>query len=563
MRPLLFLHIRTFINGIKRAFSSPTRVIGVLFFIVAQFSWFGRFFFQEGLSSMDGLGMPKGGLKLPPMAVIDAIVFGAFCVFMLLFVFNLFNNRTLFRSADVDVLFPTPVDPKTVLVVRVLRDVWISLIVPLVFSILLWKPVKVGWASLFQGIKDPSMANTTLRVGTIAFFLSAIAWVWIGHALSLLMLKPDVKTERWRNALSWTVGLLYLGYLGWLYFKVNTGTWPQTLLDVANDWDVRAAFFLATAATSLTMAPLTGEWAPGILGLTVLVATSIGAIALARSKTRWMYEAAALRANVAEASQKLRKSGDLVAMAVSKAQSGKTRAVRQKWIHRVTVRGPLAMVWKEALVQGRISPWMIYSFSLLSVGLSFMLAKLKLASGNVIGQGAFILFVQSMFILGPAMSSSQSGFIESLRRIDLLKPIPFASRTIVFFEVVSKAMGSWVVSTLGLIAAWVANPALWQFCFGGIVMFPCMTLALSAMSLLLVLLLPDVDDPTQRGFRGLATLLGFAAMTGPPIVVFAGLAWLKVPIFATSCVAGATMVALAWLCSMVSGRIYESFNPAE
>ena len=94
-------------------------------------------------------------------------------------------------------------------------------------------------------------------------------------------------------------------------------------------------------------------------------------------------------------------------------------------------------------------------------------------------------------------------------------------------------------------------------------MFPCMTLALSAMSLLLVLLLPDVDDPTQRGFRGLATLLGFAAMTGPPIVVFAGLAWLKVPIFATSCVAGATMVALAWLCSMVSGRIYESFNPAE
>jgi len=563
VRALLFLYVRVFVNGIKRALSSPTRILGVLFFILIQFTWLGRVLFQGSVFGTENFGTPGENWTLPPVPVIESVVFGGFCLLTMLFVLSLFNIRATFRAADVDVLFPTPIDPKTVLVVRVLRDIWLSLLVPLVFALLLWRPAKIGWASLFADVPNPEVANIIFQVATVAYLLSAIAWVWIGHAVSMAFSKPDVRTDRLRMFLSWIVGLAYLGVLGSIYLRAKDGDFPDVLVQIAHALDVRIAFFLATAATSLTMAPLTNNWTQGLIGMAGLIGVTVITVVVARSKTEWFYELAALRTNVTETTQKLRRNGDMMAIVVGKAQSGKLKAGRKGWLHRLTVKGPWAMVWKEAIVMNRTSRWSTVLFTAMSVLLSFMVCLIPINRRGEEFNGVLLLVMQSMVMLGPAMGFAQAGFIESLRRIDLLKPIPFKSSTIVFFEVLCKAVGSWFSVVVGLLTALVLKPALWQYVVGGLIMFPALTLALSSVSLLLVLLLPDIDDPTQRGFRGLATMLGMIAVSGPPVILFAVLIWIKVPVALASLFAASAMVGIAWLATLLAGRTYENFNPAD
>lgn len=562
MRPLLFLHIKLLVNGIKKAFSSPTRILGILFFIFVQFSWLSRVIFRGGAFDPTDFGKFQK-LTLPSTSVIEAIVFGAFSLFTLLFVMSLFNTRAAFRSADVDVLFPTPVDPRTVLVVRVLRDIWISLVMPLVFAILLWRPAKFGWASLFSNVPNPAVANTVFQVGLVAYFLSAIAWVWIGHAASLSFSKPDLRTDRLRALASWAMALGYLALLASLYFRLRDSEMPATLVQAAHWLDVKAAFFLATAATALTMSPLTNNWAMGLIGGLGLVGAIAVAFTVARRNTAWLYEQAALRTAVTETMVKLSKSGDMMAMAVNRAQSGKIRAGRSGFLHRVTVRGPWAMVWKEALVMKRTNRWATVLLALVSVSMSFVAVRIPDRSRPIDVPGVFLLVMQSMLVLGPAMGFAQAGFIESLRRIDLLKPIPFTSNTIVLFEVVCKAAGSLLSVTIGLLAALVMKPSLWQFVLGGLILFPALSIALSSVSLLLVLLLPDVEDPTQRGFRGLATMLGMLAVSGPPVGIFALLLAVKVPIAIAAVLTAGAFLGITWLATLLAGRTYENFNPAD
>lgn len=521
----------------------------------------GRILFQGSVISVADVG-PIGKLTLPPVSVIEAIVFGVFSLFTMLFVLGLFNTKAAFRSADVDVLFPTPIDPRTVLVVRVLRDIWVSLVMPLIFAVLLWRPAKFGWASLFSNIPNPKMANTVLQVALVAYFLSAIAWVWIGHAAALSFSKPDLKTDRLRTALSWIVALVYLGILATVFLRLRGVDSAKPFVDAAHWLDLRSAFFMATAATALTMAPLTNDWVMGLFGLAGLLGAIILAFSIARRNTAWLYEQAALRTAVTEQMVKISRSGDMMAMAVNRAQSGKIKAGKQGWLQSLTVKGPWAMVWKEALVMKRTSRWSTIMLTLISCAMSVVAVQIPVRR---IGElpGIFLLVMQSMAVMGPAMGFAQAGFIESLRRIDLLKPIPFTSKTIVFFEVVCKAAGSWIAVAVGLVTALVLRASLWQYVLGGLILFPCLSLALSSVSLLLVLLLPDVEDPTQRGFRGLATMLGMIAVSGPPVVIFALLIAIKVPVALAALPTAVVFIAVTWLCAHLAGTTYENFNPAD
>ena len=563
MRALLFLYLRSFLNGVKRAFSSPTRTLGVLFFIGVNLWWLPRAFFTGSTPGLEELARMGHKLQLPPLAVIDAGVFGIYCTVTMIFVLSLFNHRAVFRAADVDVLFPTPVSPKTVLTFKVMRDISLTLVMPLFMAVILWRPVKIGWASLFSNVQNPAIANSALRVALVAYFLSAIAWVWLGHASSLVLSKPDVKTDRIRSVLAWALALGFLGFVATVGLRARQGEFPDNLVQIARSFDVRSVFFMASAATSLTMSTLNDSWIQAAIGGGSLLLVIVIAVTVARHQTAWLYEQAALRTNVTEATRQLRRSGDMMAIAVQRAQSGRLKAGKSGWLQRVTVKGPYALVWKEAIVTRRSNMTTTVLFAVMSFALSYVACLFPSQRlGNEFG-GVFLLIFQSMIMLGPAMGFAQAGFIESLRRIDLLKPIPFASQTIVFFEVVCKAAGTWLAVAVGMLTAIVLKPALWQYAVGGLILFPSLTLALSAVSLLLVLLLPDFEDPTQRGFRGLATMLGMLAVSGPPVALFAGLIWIKVPVVLAALPTALIMIGLAWVATTMAGRVYEDFNPAD
>ncbi|MBS1723270.1 MAG: hypothetical protein JSS66_09995 [Armatimonadetes bacterium] len=546
-------------NGVKRSFSTPVRTIGVLFFIFTQLIWLPRAVFRGNEFERLPINFPK--FAFPPMAIVDSVVFALFSVASVIFALNVLNYRGGFRPADVDVLFPTPVDPRTVLALRVLRDIWVSLLMPLVMGVLLWRPAKFGWASLVTGLPNPALANSALRVAAIAYFLLAIAWVWIGYATSLVFSKTDERTDRLRTAAGWILTVVVLGFGALVALRLKAGPFPDGAIVVAQSWDVRAVLFLATAATNLSMSTLTGSTIEALWGLGILLGSTALAIIVARANTAWMYEAAAMKANVTESTRQLRRSGDVMALVAQRAREGKVKAGRAGWLSGLTVRGPAALLWKEALVIKRSSVWGIVLFVALSIGVSVLAASLPLSRGRI--DGFFLLGLQAMLLIGPTMGTAQSGFIESLRRIDLVKPIPLKAQHVVFLEIVAKAFGPVLTSALGLLAALVVKVQLWPFVLSGLIMFPALTLALSGVSLLLVVLLPDVEDPTQRSFRGLATMLGMFAGTLPPLVLFGLLIWLKLPPPVAALPTALVMVVVTWLTTALAGRVYEDFNPAE
>ena len=158
---------------------------------------------------------------------------------------------------------------------------------------------------------------------------------------------------------------------------------------------------------------------------------------------------------------------------------------------------------------------------------------------------------------------AQVGFTEVLRRVDLQKPMPFRPSTIVFSEVSSKSVVGIVGVVIGSIIAMCLRPGLWQFSLAAIIISPFMSMLLSGAAFLAVMLFPDVDDPSQRQFRGLITLLGTVIFAAFPVGLIAGLLVLGVPPIIVGLAGGGLSLGLAIVVSLMSGELYARFNPSE
>ncbi len=560
MKPLLYLYSRTIWNGVKRAFSSPRRLIGILVFVLYNLWWLPRLAF--GGSNAEAFSqMPK--FQLPPMAVIDALVFGLFCALTVVLGMNAFGLKGGFKPADVDVLFPTPVSPRLVLVFRLLRDYAVTLVVPLFFLVILWRPANSGWTSLVSGLPNPASAGYVVRAGWLAYLLLTSAWITIGYAVGLFLNRVDARYERIRRAWGWACGVLIVAVGVSIYLRVLWGGDFAHAVRLASAPDLRTVFFLATGATALTMAPLKGSVALALAGAGGLLAATAAGLALALRQAPYMYEQAAVIGAALNARIRLRRRGDLYGAVAEQARQGKVRKQGTGRLGRARAIGPLALVWKEALLLRRTSVVMALVFALVSVAGSVM-ASLMPRSGEIGAfPGVFALLIQAMLLFSMSSGSAQAGYLENLRRIDLLKPLPFRSEVIVGFEVLGKSLVGAVAVLIGMAALAVMAPTQWPFALAGALMLPPMAVSISSLMMLLTLLLPDIDDPTQRGFRGLVSLLGVVVFAGPPVGLFAVCLLLRVHPALAAIPSAMVLLGVAALGVLASARLYTDFNPAE
>ncbi len=92
---------------------------------------------------------------------------------------------------------------------------------------------------------------------------------------------------------------------------------------------------------------------------------------------------------------------------------------------------------------------------------------------------------------------------------------------------------------------------------------PSLAVMLSSAVLVVTLLFPEINDPTQRGFRGLMQLLGIALAIAPGLSVFIGLTiWTKTPL--PGAFLGTVLnLAVAGGLTAAAGYLYLGFNPTE
>lgn len=561
VKPLLFLTSRTIFNGLKRALTTPRRLISVVLVVAYYFLIFVRP--AMGRSVSQGPELPPGTrtFDFPPLAVIDGVSFGLFAVLSLLMLGGVMSANSNFKPADVDVLFSTPLSPRLVLTFRILRDYLLTLFVPLLIAIFGLRPVRMGWEAIFRDMPNPEYSGLALRFMIISWLLMSLTWVVLSHAVTLYVNRTDRHADRRRRIFAFALGgfaIAVVGYVGW---RVSGVASASDALAITHTPMLRMIFIPATFATQMTMAPFTPQGPiNALMGAGGLVAMIGLCYWLALRQAGYLYDTSAIRVAQTSKTLELQKSGDVSGMLAQRAQMGKFRGLRLRFVGGLTMRGPWALVWKELLLQPRTMMSFLVLFVLVSVMFSLMPALMPSRRGEI---GWVLIATQAMTVFLITNALAQTGFLEVLRRVDLQKPMPFRPWVTVTAEVFSKAVLGIFACIVGGAVAVALKPALWPFGLASVVAMPGYSVLLSACTFLVIMLFPDMEDSSQRGLRGLMIMLSIVIASLFPAMSFIGIVALGAPPYLGGAVAGLLALGIAIVLNVLSGRLYESFNPAE
>jgi hypothetical protein len=556
MKPLIFLTTRSIVNGIKRAITTPRRLISVILF-VAYYWWI---FIRPAMTDRNLFGH-NTQLPAPPMQMLESITFGVFVLLSIILMLGIFSQLGGFRPADVDVLFPTPVKPGVVLAFRIIRDYFTTLMVPLIFMVLLFRPAHAGWNVLFRNMPDPDASGLAIKMFAVAWMLMALVWVCIGYSVSLFTNRSDTQSDRNKRVLGWTLATTVILVLGYVYWRVTTASGVADAMSVTESPILRVFFFTATFATQMVMGALTSEWPTVLIGGLSMLGICLIMFRLALSQSGWMYDQAAAKGFGSQERRQLQQRGDVYAVLAAQAKERKIKPGRRTFFHRLRWQGPAALLWKELFLQWRGMKFMLIMMMLISIFMNVMPALAEVRRPAV--SGNLVLLMQIVTVVMATLSFAQTGFIEMIRRVDVQKPLPFSPATTVLMEVVSKAALGVVASWASCIAIVVINWSLAGYALAALVGAPFAAVMISATTFLITIMFPEQDDPSQRTLRGLLLLLAIAVLIAVPTLVSVGMLYLGMPPVVAALPFAGICFGMTLLLSTIGGQFYLRYNPTE
>lgn len=558
--PLVYLWWRQVVNGIKRAVSSPRRIISVLFGLGYFVGLFLRPWDVESSNSITK--DLEGKISLDPSTV-QPFVFLAMVFISFLFGSMVFGVRNTFRPSDVDVLFPTPVSAKKVWALRFVRDYLTTLIVPFMLLVITYRPA-VG---VYNALKrtDPNALTNGVRCLWLAWILLTLMIVSLSYAASFWGGKHEKTSEKWTKIANYGMLIGFLLTAAYIGFGVRANPTLAGIQELVSPLWFKTVMAIPYAATNIVMSGLTGSVWQLALGAGALIAlTGIG-FKVASSNLGWMYDQAATRGFQNQTLRDLQRKGNTAAIYAHKAQKGKIKRGRiAAKLETLRFRRGWALLYKEIMLQIRMgfTSWMAFGLLMSVAGATLLIASQKMPRG---AEGIHYAFFGMMIYFTVIFGSIQAyqGFQETLRRVEVIKPLPMTHMQIAFFETVSKAFCGSVLGVMPFIVGLPIRPDLWETHLAGIITAPAVVTSLVSGIFLGLVLFPDFDDPTQRSIRGIMQLIAMAVVLLPLIGIFVGLGVMKQSILLSAVINGVVQLGITVLLSTFAGRFYADFNPSE
>ncbi|CAN5364860.1 hypothetical protein BH11ARM1_BH11ARM1_15510 [soil metagenome] len=562
MKPLLFLSYRSTVNGIRRAVTSPQRLIGLIFVLLYYF----QFIFRSVIAPPSDPGKFPNGFtptSLPNDETISAIVFGIFGVLSLFLMLGSLNPRGGFRPADVDVLFPTPVSPKIVLIFRILRDYLITLLLPLFIALMSGIGAKAGFQLIFRQM--PEQSKYIGLVFTLSWVLMSAMFVSIGYGVSLFINRSDEKSDQNKKVISWGFAGVFILLVLFLALSLRSDTSAQGVIQALNSPEVHFLLFGGTFASWMVMGVYHSNFVEGAAGFALMIAAIIAGFAMAMTQIGFLYDQAAAKGFGNVTARNLQRSGDTYGLMAEQARSGRVKQGRIAGrISRFQTKGGGALVWKEMVIQSRAGMTQQYAIALIAI--AFVLGPLYAMAQkeNLLAETWILLGLQAFGVFIITMTTSTGGFIELLRRVDFQKPLPFSPMATIFWEVCAKIVVTSVICLVTATAAVIIDPKLVWASLASVVAVPSLALVLTTVVLLVTILFPDIEDASQRSFRGLMILLGSVIAASPGMLIFA---LFFVLLHLNPVIAAIPMVlvnlGVASAGAALAGTLYAKFNPSE
>jgi hypothetical protein len=568
LQALVFLNVRQLVNGVRRAFTSARRIVGLVFFVAYYLFFFARPFSRargENMGFNELQNSMAGKLPTVQFSWLNAVVFTLFFVAMMFTAFSLTGYNGRFRQADVDTLFPTPVDRRLILFFRFLRDSLLSTLVPLFVALIFMRPALAGFTSFVKGMTNPHAAAYVTSLGFIAWLLSSLVWSAWGYAASLYFNRTEAQYESRRAWLFRGIFVVFMGAMIVIALAIRAKPEFQTFVDVMNSSAIRVAGLTATIATKITLGLATGDTLGFVVAVLTMIGLAVAGLWVAMRQTDWMYEIGATNASKMSEVTDLQKKGDLYGIYGARARQGKVNTKRARFVYNWEPKGVKALIWREAIIFFRvgIAPIVLA----LGIGIMFQVMFSYLPATTKRGKPIVLdLIILAMGIGMPVFTASataMTSFIEMLKRGDLLKPLPFSPGTTIFFEVLGKSLLSTATAVVLSVVTVIVKPMWWYVGVSGVLAGSSLGVALISLYCMMTILFPDFDDPTQRGFRGLMQLLGMVVCLGPPVGIFALVYYFGHNMILASTLYAIANLAIAFICANIAGNLYRDFNPSE
>jgi len=555
MKPLLYLTARSVVNSVRRALRSPTRLLGVAFLIFWWFSIVGANLFR-GANRQPSFGTAPT-LPESVLPILHLFLLAAFLALVAMRLSMAFRVPGYYQGADADVLFPTPLSPRIVLLHRFLFDYLFTLLFPLLLLVFGGRQSWRGLEFLARGVKDPAEAG---RMSLAAYLLVTLFGVSVSYALGLWINRDSPEGRRGRRivlaALLAAAAYLAGGVIG----AIRSASPVETLLAFAETPLNRILLLPVHSGANMVLGFVTGPASSAWVGMGVLSLGSLVFLTLALRQADHLYDMAARQIGGVQARREAHRQGDMFSMYQLYAQQGRLKPRKPPLVYSLNLSGPLAILWREAILQFRAY---LSMFVVMCLVLSFMSAVAILAPDDDSSSSTIIqLIMHGLLILSFAMSVSQGGFLEMLRRVDVEKPLPFPMRTICLMQILGKSLFPALISVISA-ALILATTGSWDTALAALLAFPTTAAAIVAIQMLLILNFPDVDDPSQRGFRAFLQFLGSALASLPAIVLFVVFALTGLPLVIAGILSAACGCAIVLLGAQIAVPFYANFNPAD
>jgi hypothetical protein len=259
----------------------------------------------------------------------------------------------------------------------------------------------------------------------------------------------------------------------------------------------------------------------------------------------------------------MQRKGDMTGMLVEHAKSGKIKRGRiaQK-LQDVKLLNGWALIYKEWLIQARTGIGMSFVFMLILGFMAVMFLSIPEKRERVLPfvYLGFVGFMTANF----GSIAAFNGFQETLRRVEVIKPLPLTSRQIAFYEVAAKSFVAILLAIVPYLIGLIYKPGLWDFHLAGLIASPAIGVGMVSAVFLVVVLFPDFDDPTQRSFRGLMQLLAMVFVMAPAVGLFIlFLGFVKTSPLIPALLTAGVMCGIVALFTTLAGRFYVDYNPSE
>lgn len=560
MKPLLYLWARQILNGIKRAVSSPKRLISVLVGLGYYIGFFLRPWEKPTTFNKRGEPLLPKGVHFD-LSNVEPIVFLIFMFISVLMAAGLFAMKNTFKPADVDVLFPTPVSSRLVMYFRLFREYFLTLFFPLLMLFFGFKPLSGLAAGLKKG--DPQGFDMALRGMVLSWLLMAAVWVAMSYALSFYLAKNEKHSKRILRISGWSISLAVLIVMATFGAKMYISPSWATIVETTQMPHVRAIMVIPYLTTVLAVGSFTGSLVGSVIAALTLGLIVAVSLRYASSLSGWMYDQAATRGFQGQTMRDMQRKGDMTGMLVEHAKSGKIKRGRiAKRLENVRLLNGWALIYKEWLIQARTGIGMSFVFMLILGLMAVMFLSIPDKKDRILPfiYLGFVGFMTANF----GSIAALNGFQETLRRVEVIKPLPLTSRQIAFYEVAAKSFVAILLAVVPYLIGLIYKPGLWDYHLAGLIASPAIGVGMVSAVFLVVVLFPDFDDPTQRSFRGLMQLLGMVFVMAPAVglfILFLGL--LKTSPLIPALITVGVMTGIVTLFTSLAGRFYVDYNPSE